>query len=77
MQPPNPLILLPPSARRAIYAIYGLLSLASTATMAAYAALPQYEVPVWLVATLAVLGALAGPVGALAASNTAPTTVDA
>ncbi len=71
MQPSSVLNMLPPSARRLIYMVYGLLSLASTAAMAAFTALPQYEVPAWLVAALAVLGALAAPVGVIAASNTA------
>lgn len=71
MQPSSALNMLPPSARRLIYMVYGLLSLASTAAMAAFTALPQYEVPAWLVAALAVLGALAAPVGVIAASNTA------
>lgn len=70
MQPSNVLSLLPSSVRRAIYLVYGLLSLVTTATMAAYTALPEYDVPVWLVAALAVLGALAAPVGAIAASHT-------
>lgn len=70
MQPSNVLSLLPSSVRRAIYLVYGLLSLATTATMAAYTALPELDVPVWLVAALAVLGALAAPVGAIAASHT-------
>jgi hypothetical protein len=70
MPPSNVLTMLPPSVRRAIYLVYGLLSLASTAAMAAFSALPQYEVPTWLVAALAVLGALAAPVGVIAASNT-------
>ena len=70
MQPPNVLALLPPSVRRMIYVVYGLLSLAATAAMAAFTALPQYDVPAWLVAALAVLGALAAPVGVVAASNT-------
>ena len=71
MQLSSVLNMLPPSARRLIYMVYGLLSLASTAAMAAFTALPQYEVPAWLVAALAVLGALAAPVGVIAASNTA------
>lgn len=71
MQPSSVLNMLPPSARRLIYMVCGLLSLASTAAMAAFTALPQYEVPAWLVAALAVLGALAAPVGVIAASNTA------
>ena len=70
MPPSNVLTMLPPSVRRTIYMVYGLLSLASTAAMAAFTALPQYEVPAWLVAALAVLGALAAPVGVIAASNT-------
>ena len=70
MPPSNVLSMLPPSVRRAIYMVYGLLSLVSTAAMAAFTALPQYEVPAWLVAALAALGALAAPVGVIAASNT-------
>jgi hypothetical protein len=70
MQPSNVLTMLPPSVRRAIYMVYGLLSLITTAAMAAFTALPQYEVPAWLVAALAVLGALAAPVSVVAASNT-------
>ena len=70
MQPSNVLTLLPSSVRRMIYMIYGLLSLVTTAAMAAFTALPQYDVPAWLVAALAVLGALAAPVGVIAASNT-------
>jgi hypothetical protein len=70
MQPPNVLTLLPARARRVVYILFGLVSLLSTATMAAYTALPNREAPDWLVVTLAVLGALAGPIGVLAASNT-------
>ena len=70
MQPPNVLTLLPARARRVVYILFGVVSLLSTATMAAYTALPDRETPDWLVVALAVLGALAGPVGVLAASHT-------
>jgi len=70
MQPSNVLTMLPPALRRAIYMVYGVLSLIATATLAAFTALPQYEVPAWLVAALAALGAVAAPVGVIAASNT-------
>lgn len=66
----NPLILLPARARQAIYIVYGVLSLVAIGVTAYYTALPELAIPDPVVGSLAVLGALAGPFGVLAASNT-------
>ncbi len=61
---------LPVRARRAIYVTYGIGSIAVSATQVGYAAIPGGDQPVWLTVTLAVVAFLAGPVTALAVTNT-------
>ena len=68
----NPLTLLPPRARQAIYITYGALSLTGVGVTAYYGAIPALVVPDWVTGGLAVLGALAAPIGVLAATNTTP-----
>lgn len=68
----NPLMLLPARARQIAYSAYGLASLSGIGITAYYAALPSLTVPDQVVGGLAVLGALAAPFAALAASNVRP-----
>lgn len=63
---------LPPRWRRRIYSTYGLLSLVGVGISAFYGAVPSLTVPDWVTGGLAVLGALAAPIGVLAASNISP-----
>jgi hypothetical protein len=66
----NPLTLLPAKARQAIYIGYGSLSLVGIGVTAYYGAIPTLTVPDAVTGGLAVLGALAAPIGVLAATNT-------
>lgn len=66
----NPLTLLPARARQAIYITYGVLSLIGVGVTAYYGAVPTLTVPDYVTGGLAVLGALAAPIGVLAATNT-------
>ena len=68
----NPLTLLPAKARQVIYTVYGMLALAGTGATAYFAALPHLTMPDQLIGALAVLGALAAPIGVLAAVNVQP-----
>ena len=63
---------IPVQVRRGIYSVYAVVSLIGIGINAYYTALPYVKTPDWAVGGLAVLGALAGPVGLLAASNTGP-----
>ncbi len=63
---------IPVQVRRGIYSVYAVVSLIGIGINAYYTALPYVQTPDWAVGGLAVLGALAGPVGLLAASNTGP-----
>jgi hypothetical protein len=67
---PNPLTLLPARVRLGVYVGYGCLSLTGSAALAYYAAIPALAVPDWLTGVMAALGALAAPIGVLAATNT-------
>ena len=69
----NPLTLLPAKARQAIYIVYGVLSLIAVGVTAYYGAIPSLTVPDQVTGGLAVLGALAAPIGVLAATNTTDT----
>lgn len=60
---------LPPRVRRAVYAAASLIGYLLAAAVVGFAAAGQ-EVPTGLAVALAVLGALLGPIGQLAATNT-------
>lgn len=72
----NPLTLLPAKARQAIYITYGVLALVGVGITAYYGAVPSLVTPDYVTGGLAVLGALAAPIGVLAASNTTPSAGD-
>jgi hypothetical protein len=62
--------LMPPKVRRWLYAGASLLGYVLGAVVVGYAALGTEDVPEGIPVALAVLGALMGPLGQLAASNT-------
>lgn len=65
----NPFTLLPPGARKAVYAAYGGVALLVACIDVGFASSGSVD-PVWLKVTQDVLAYLAAPVGVLAASNT-------
>lgn len=72
MSTSNPLTLLPAKVRQGIYVGYGILSLTGVGVTAYYGAVPALTIPDFVTGGLAVLGALAAPIGVLAATNTTP-----
>lgn len=64
---------LPPRVRRGIYAAASILGYLLAAAVVGFAAAGE-GVPSWLAVALAVLGALLGPIGQLAATNTTVST---
>ena len=59
---------IPAQYRKVAYAVTSLVAIVLTALLAGFSAVG--EVPDWITIGLAVVGALAGPIGFLAANNT-------
>lgn len=64
--------ILPERARQVVYAIYAFVGVGFGATLAGYAAVPEAEVPMWLVVAMAVYGFVGTALGLTAAANVTP-----
>jgi hypothetical protein len=65
--------ILPERARQVVYAVYAFIGVGFGATLAGYAAVPEAEVPMWLVVAMAVYGFVGTALGLTAAANVTPT----